>query len=218
MNLDRFFVMMATLTWGRVFLLSAALGAFYFFTMFNDAGATKTALENGQNEIVALKQQLKATREAIANADRFEQEVKATVDQFSKIIDYMPPTISTADLTTMLSEYSAKAGLRLVRSVPQPSTGRAEFYETTKVGIGLEGTYAQIVTFLSYLSQANKILTFEKIEIAPLNINNADLETPKLLFSGVLVGYRYVSSKKADESGKSPSVTAPAGGEPSATL
>jgi Tfp pilus assembly protein PilO len=209
MNLDRFYIAMATLSWSRVFFLGAALGAFYFFSIFNDAGPLKSETENGKIEIASLRKQLKVTRDAIANADRFEQEVQAIVDQFNRIVDYMPPTISTAELTTMLSEYATKAGLRLVRTVPQGAPTQAEFYETTKLAIGLEGKFAQVVTFLSLLSQSNKILTFDKAELTPVNGNSTDLDAPKLIFTGVLVGYRYVSPKKTDEAAKPASTSAP---------
>lgn len=191
--LDQLIVALAALSWGRTLMAGGFVAAIYFFGFFNDAGSIRAASDRSRKEIQDIESQLKSTRDAIAHADRFEQEVKMTVDQFSKISEYMPEKLSTAELTTFLAEISSKAGMRLLKTQPRPGSDKTSYYETSKLGFSLEGTYSQVVTFLSFISQAPRFLTFDRIEITP--VAGSDPEAPKLVFNAVVVGYRYLPPK-----------------------
>lgn len=190
----------ATLSWVKVLIAGIILGAFYYFSFYNDGSAIEAVIDKTNQECKEAERQLKATREAITNADRFEREVKETVDQFNRgIVDIMPSRTTGADLTNLVSDISNKSGVRLTKTEPMNSLERGEFYEMTRLSISLEGTFSQITMFLSYLSRIPTLMNFDRMELS--TNPGSDIETPRLTAKGVLTSYRYSPPTQASAGG-----------------
>lgn len=182
-------------TWRTAFLLAVAVSAVYWFMVFDDGSHLQEELSNLSNARAQADKDLQTTKEAMRDADRFDQEVRVAVDQFNHIVDFMPTRLTSADLMGIISEVSKKSGTAIVKTEPRNmdqggSASKEDFYDTTKIAVSLQGTFAQIETFLSNLSKNPRLITFDNsvLELMP----TAGLsKTPKLEFSAVLSGYRY---------------------------
>lgn len=193
---------LAELSWPKVLLGGLFVTLAYFATMY-DSGSTLT--EETQSAIQQAQETeklLKVTREKIANADRFEKEVQDLVEQFNRIVEYMPAKLSSADLTTVVADLAPKSGVRLLKTEPRTGTEKGEFYETSRLVFTVEGKFSEIVMFLSGISRVPRLMTFERAEIVTARASE-DLESPKLTFSGTLVGYRYLAPKAPAVAGQS---------------
>ena len=187
---DQIYLLLATLTWGRAALFGALATGFYFIALYNDGSALQRTLAETRAQIAQTEQQIKITKDALTNADRFEKEVKSAVEQFHKVYEIMPEKMSVAELTTISSDLAARAGLKLVRTEPKSIPERTDFYEASRLGLALEGSFSQVLMFLSYISKVSRLMTLEKVEL--VSLNGTDPELPILSFSGTLVGYRYL--------------------------
>ena len=72
---------------------------------------------------------------------------------------------------------------------------RKDFYEMTRLDFSIQGSFSQVVLFLSSLSKIQRLLTFDQLKLKS-SAATPSAENPNVELSGVLVGYRYV--KEAD--------------------
>lgn len=195
--MEKFFLSLAEASWGRTLIAGFFAFGLYYMLAYNDGSALNSMINQANQELNEAETQLKATKDAVANADRFEREVKSIVDQFTHVVDFMPRKVSSAELTTIISELSNRSGAKLLKTEPRSNKDAATFYDTTRLAFTLEGSFSQIVMFLSQLSRVPKLMTFERTEL--FADDNADLEAPKLTFNAVLVGYSYIGTKTPEK-------------------
>ncbi len=193
---------LAALEWTKVLGIGIVAAAVYYFVMFNDGTQLNEQIEQGKTRLETANRQLAETEKALADAERFEKEVQGLATQFEKITDFMPATVTAVDLTTIVNKQAQLAGVRIVKVEPDPVVKRVSFYEMTKVSLELEGTYAQIATFLSYISRIPRLLTFEGTSITmpgSAGSGPSEMSNGRLLFSSSMIGYRYLKDAPVEE-------------------
>jgi Tfp pilus assembly protein PilO len=219
--MNKYIVKLSELPWLQVLMFSFVAAALYYFGLFDDGTSMRNRLQQTTTQLADSKKKLDETKKAMADAARFESEVKATTEQFSKLIEYMPENMSQSDLMSMVAKQAAAAGAKVTRIEPVSAVQnqtKAEVYDPVRVNITLSGTFTQILSFLSNLSQVPRLLTFDKLNLATPGDSaspTADLsETPVLSFEGTLVGYRYNKNNKVGEGPDPVDPNAPPGTAP----
>lgn len=196
MNVDQYLVQIGELSWSKVFIAGLGALALYYFTLFDDGSNHRRMYQEATVRLAESEKGLQDTKNAMADADRFEKEVKSTQQQFERIVEFMPVSMSAVTLTEIVTKQASAAGAKVTQMEPKMGDDRLEFYEMTRLNLSLEGSYAQIVMFLSNLSRVSRLLTFDKIE---LNLAGGEPESPQLKFVGVLVGYRFLKKPLVSE-------------------
>jgi type IV pilus assembly protein PilO len=194
--MNKILYQIADLPWSRVFMIGIAMMAIYYFAFYDDGAASAARLRQSSQRLAEAERKLQETKTATANADRFESEVKLTLEQFDHISDFMPEKMSSADLTTMVNDLAKKVGVRVTKTEPQTTSEKTDFYETSKISATLEGTFSQLAKFLSEVSKLQRMLTFDHIDMSTMA--GSEPGAPKLNFNAVLVGYRYLRNSKTD--------------------
>lgn len=194
-QLNQLFLKFAALQWFKVLIVGALAVGLYYVALFSDGQPQMDQVTQIQQQLAQTEKEIAAVKEALANADRFEREVKDTVDQFGHIVDFMPTKITTSMLTATISDTCTKSGLKLLKIEPKTGNERIEFYETTRVAFSVEGTFLQLVNFLSSLSRVPRMMNLDGLTINVSDSTN-DIETPRLVTSGVLVGFRYIPAEQ----------------------
>jgi Tfp pilus assembly protein PilO len=190
--------------WAKVWIAGLLVGFVYYLAIFDDGARLKDVIDQNKQSLLEAETQLKATRESVENANRFEAEVNRIAEQFARITDFMPDRMGVAELTNVITDNATKSGAKLMRTEPEKRqearSDKADFFETTRVGFHLEGSFSQMVTFLSLISQENRLLTFDEVELS--SIDSAPPDAPVLDFKGQIIGYRYIAKKPAAEQEK----------------
>lgn len=202
MNSQQLISHLGELPWPKVAVYGFIAVLLYYFLLYDDGTALRNRFTATTAQLAQAQKGLDETRKAMEDADKFEREVKLTAQQFERIRDFMPEDLNAASLTEIILHQASMAGAKVLKLEPKQGDERVDFYEMTRVQVSLEGSYAQLVTFLSYLSRVPKLLTFDTVKITR---QGGDPETPKLKFVGTLVGYRYVKppEAKGDAAGQS---------------
>ena len=217
--MNKILLQLADLSWVKVFLGALVMTAVYYFGMRDDGTSLVQGLEQAKQQLESAQKQLAITKKAMDNAERFEADLKSEKSDFAHITDFMPLKLNTADLTTLMSEKSARVGVHLQNTSPKGSGSSAgtdvSFFDTVRVAFKIEGTFPQIANFLSQISRDPRLLTFEDTVLS--KSQGSEGESPLLTFEGDLVGYRYHPPKDvvAPTTG-APAGTAPAGSAPAA--
>lgn len=215
------------LPWPKALLYGLVLAAAYYFLMFNDGAAIQQQLDSAGTGLTTAKHGLEQTKKAITDADKFEKEVARLQLEFKKIHDFMPENLGPALLTELVNKEASGAGASVSKLEPQTNApaaasdkDKADFYDSSRMSLVIEGTFEQLTKFFSNLSKLPRILVFEDVRITQgVGGSGGDLEHPKLLLSASLIGYRYKSGsepgqatpEKAGDKAK-PGAPAPAAG------
>jgi Tfp pilus assembly protein PilO len=188
---NQYIAKLAALEWPKILGIGVLMAGLYWALLYNDGSSVTEAINQANTRLQTANRQLAETEKALADANRFETEVQNLARQFEKIVDFMPATVTAADLTTIVNKQVQLAGVRAASIKPKSEIVRVGFYETSRVELELEGSFAQIVTFLSYMSRVPRLLTFENTVVTQAQANK-DNASSILTFKTTLVGYRYL--------------------------
>lgn len=179
---------LAVMPWARVFLIAGLIAALYWqFGL--EPGVTEEQFQAAESAREQAKESLASTQKAVADLKKFRDELDAMNAQFQQVVELMPAEVNVADFMLMIREEATKSGARVKKLEPAKEITKVDFYEARKLELSLEGTYAQILTFLSNLSRLKRLVTVDKLVLT--QTTTPEQET-KVAFSGTLVSYRYL--------------------------
>ena len=185
------------MTWSMAVLFALVACAIYWFGIRDDGSQIDAEIEAARNTFNAAQESLNKMKRDLENATKFEAKVKATKEDFEKVISFMPEDMNAAKLNEIVSEQVGLSGLRSVRIEPQADSVKRDFYETSRLSFEVEGTFAQVMTLLSNISRIPRLMTFDSIQIDTGRSGSG--ATDKLSFKAVIVGYRYVPDPALNE-------------------
>ena len=184
---------LAAMQWARVFVIAGVV-AFLYWQFGLEEGVTEEQFQSAEANRTQAQASLVATQKAVADLKKFREELDLMNSQFQQVVELMPAEANVADFMLMIREEATKAGSRVKKLEPAKDITKVDFYETRKLEISLEGSYAQILTFLSNLSRLKRLVTVEKLALA--QTTTPEQET-KVAFTGTLVNYRYLAQTPA---------------------
>jgi Tfp pilus assembly protein PilO len=216
--MEKYILQVGELTWSKVIAGGFLAAGLYWGLYYDDGSALETSIQALQTQYTEAEKNLQETRQAMADTEKFEKEVRNNEIQFEKVLEYLPQEMNSNELTRMINEIVAQTGTRLLETKPQLNVERKDFYEITRIDLNIEGRFVGVVTFLSALSRVPKLLTFDQIEVKvnPAASTGSLDEAPNVELSGTLVGYRYLKDAEPGAEGAAGSVASPSGG-PSGT-
>lgn len=210
--MNKYLTQLAALSWSKVLVIGVALAAGYYFLMYDNGTTLETSIKAAKDRAAAAKKTLAETEKAMADAERFGKEVQATQDQFDKITRYMPVTLDSGEMTKIINDTSQQVGVR-ARIEPSKDEPPVGFTQAVKINLQLEGNFAQIVTFLSKISQIQRLLVLDKISLSPNSGGGISTsQGAALTFKATLIGYRYLKDVDSDAKPGAPGAPAPRAG------
>lgn len=195
--MEKYILQLGEMTWSKVVFGGLIVGGLYWSLWYNDGSQLTTAIEALTNQLGESERQLRDTKEAMANAEKFEKAVRQNEMQFEKVLEYLPQETNANELTRLINQQAQMSGSRVTETKPRDAIEKKDFYEMTKIDFSLQGGFPQVVLFLSSLSKVQKLLTFDKLVLKQSDRGGGadSLEAPKVELRGVLVGYRYLKEK-----------------------
>jgi Tfp pilus assembly protein PilO len=194
--MKKYIAALADMAWTNVLLIGFGLAAAYYFLSYDSGAALSTEIQASTVKLAQSEKQLKDTEKAMEDANRFQAEVQETARQFARINDFMPEAMTEADLQALMTRQAQLAGVRIMKMEPKGGVEHVGFYDKMRLALTAEGTYPQILTFLSYISRVPRLLTFENMSLDYNGINETE-ESPRLTYQAVVVAYRYVKNAEA---------------------
>lgn len=205
--MNNYVIKLAALPWSRVFIIAVVVAGLYWQFGLEE-GVTEQQFAAAEQAKQASQKSLEATQKAVADLKKFRDELDTMNAQFQQVVELMPAESNIADFMLQLREEATKTGARVKKLEPKKEIEKINFYETRKFEINLEGTYAQILTFMSNLSRLKRLVTVDNITLGSAGVG----DEAKVSYSATLTSYRYIAQAPAATSpGASPS-PAPEGG------
>ncbi len=196
--MEKYILQLGELTWSKVVVAGLIAAGVYWGLYYDDGATLEDSIRSLTTQYTESERQLRETKEAMADAEKFEKAVRQNEVQFEKVLEYLPQDINTNEMTRLVNQQAQLAGPRVVSTKAIETIERKSFYEMTRLDFALSGSFSQVVLFLSSLSKIQRLLTFDKLKIK-VNPGGRPDDIPQVELSGVLVGYRYL--KDADPVG-----------------
>lgn len=188
--MEKYILQLGELTWSKVIVGGLVAAGIYWGLYYDDGSSLEAAITALNTQYTASERQLRETKEAMADAEKFEKAVRQNEVQFDKVLEYLPSDINTNEMTRLVNQQAQLAGPRVVTTTAIETIEKKSFYEMTRLDFALSGTFSQVVLFLSSLSKIQRLLTFDKIKLK-IDAGPAG-ESPQVELSGILVAYRYL--------------------------
>ncbi len=186
------------LTTQQTIIATFVIAAAYFFLVFGGGGRIDDQIKKSKKDFKTKEQTLINTEMAMQNAAKFQEEVRRTNARFKEMLEFIPVDFSIADFMQLLSTEAESSGNKVVQIQPRLTDQEPALYEELLVELTIEGTYSQILTFLSRLTKINRIINMGGIRLSTIE---ADPISPVLRFQTVVYGYRYNIESQASSDG-----------------
>ncbi len=186
------------LTTQQTIIATFVIAAAYFFLVFDGGGRIDDQIKKSKKDFKTKEQTLINTEMAMQNAAKFQEEVRRTNARFKEMLEFIPVDFSIADFMQLLSTEAESSGNKVVQIQPRLTDQEPALYEELLVELTIEGTYSQILTFLSRLTKINRIINMGGIRLSTIE---ADPISPVLRFQTVVYGYRYNIESQASSDG-----------------
>lgn len=164
--------MFARLTLLRAFVMSFFLMGLYYVLMYDNGDAQRAMIERTHSDVQRVQAELTEVNKSLERAKSFQTASQGLGNSIQKLLSFIPENFRMGQLMKMISSEARISGLDLKNMQPvvvvqgTNNAGRslAEFEE---IGVQLEltGSFSQILSFMSSLTEKKQIFLFEKIKI-----------------------------------------------------
>lgn len=165
-------------------IVSLMLGATYYFQIIEmDKKITRLA-----NEEKSLKDQYKAKAYEVANLDELREQMEQIRGAFQEQLERLPNGTEIAELLEDLA-IAVNSSSLLNRSIELGSNSVTDLFIEQNIDVKVEGTFHEIGSFVSAVSEMSRIVTLHDFEITKTGQQENKQEL--LLMAVKLKTYRY---------------------------
>ncbi len=165
--------------------LAVAIGAFYFFSVYQDKSVELGALRGQELE---LQRKLSEVRSVAANIDAFEVEITDLQKQLKVALRQLPNKQELEVLLTDISNLGKKAGIEM-KSFKRNNESNNGFYAEVPVSLALEGEYHDVAKFFELISKLPRIVNMGGITIG---VARESQDATVLKVTGTATTFRFV--------------------------
>lgn len=133
---------------------------FIFWTYFYKDNLLKK--EELGNKITSLTADIGHERRLAQNLPKFREEVKDLDNKLQSALKELPDKREIPDLLASVSGLAKGAGLEVSLFRPLPENSK-EFYVEVPVGVAVEGTFHQVVTFFDEVGRLSRIVNINQL-------------------------------------------------------
>jgi len=204
---EKYILQVGELTWSKVIVAGMIAAGVYWGLYYDDGSKIEQEISTFTAQYTESERQLRETKDAMADAEKFEKAVRQNEVQFEKVLAYLPQEINANELTRLVNQQAQLSGARVQATKAIDLIEKKDFYEMVRLEFALQGTFSQGVSFLSSLSKTERLLTFDKLTLK-VSRSVAE-EVPIVELAGTLVAYRYLKEAVAADGTAAGSANAP---------
>ena len=141
------------------------MGIFYF-TMYNDGSVLKKTIADVETNINQVEEQVNKTQKDLEDVENFEKEILAQEEAVKYFLNFIPSSLTFTEVSTLLIKEAKSAGVNI--EVKQDKRGHKQNdseYQTLDVQLTVNGAFAQILLFLSNLTNQKRIIIVNNIDM-----------------------------------------------------
>jgi type IV pilus assembly protein PilO len=188
-------IRLASFSFQKCLVFSAVLGGIYYMMAFDDGSAIHAKISEAEKKVAEQEALAQKSEAALKEVEQVRTTVGALSEQFKTVSQALPSEVQMADIIRTVDFVSRKSGVSITNKEPKPVVNR-DYYEEIPLKITLEGTYAEVTTFLFYLASTERIMKVNNFVMTlPQDRNRGLSGTGRLLFEGHVISYRFIGSQ-----------------------
>ena len=181
---------------GMIFI-SGMLASGYWLFLYDAGFDIIQETDNIKTQIIQTDKNVQKKKEEIEKAITFDNSVKLLGKELELFYEYFPYKLTNRQLFQDLTRLSKDSGLEIMSMKGSARQQKqTELYETLNVQLVVEGEFAQFLSFLSKLTDLDKVVTVQNVNIKPMtNTNKAqegNIKIQKIQAQIDVLGFRYV--------------------------
>ncbi|MCB0362101.1 MAG: type 4a pilus biogenesis protein PilO [Bdellovibrionales bacterium] len=190
-------------SFGKALLFGILVAGAYYSVGYDDGTSLKLQISGTKTQIQESESEIKGLEKQIERVATMKKVMEALGSEFDSFLAYIPEKFSLPELMRIITTEARSAGVsvngisEMKDAVPDYSSAgnsSSQFYEELGVEVELQGTFSQLLLFLSYLTKLDKILTISQLSMAS-EAKLGDKESPIITFKCRIKGYRYLSTQ-----------------------
>jgi Tfp pilus assembly protein PilO len=135
--MEKYILQLGELTWSKVVVGGLIAAGAYWGLQYDDGSSLEEGIKTLQETLVLTERQLRETKEAMADAEKFEKAVRQNEIQFDKVLEYLPQEINANELTRLVNQQAQVSGPRVQTTKALDLIEKKEFYEMTRLEFSL---------------------------------------------------------------------------------
>ncbi len=188
----------ANLPYSRVFLVTIAASAAYYFMLYNDGAEITERLESTRSGIQAEKLQRDETEKTLKEEEMMKANVGQTQKKFEEIKDRIPIKFEETDLLSIVNEVATRNSLRpgsRVRenNINDDSAGKdrdTDLVEAFGWRTSFTGSFVSMAQFAIEISKMEKLIRIGNFKIIPAPVLAGSNQSGLLQMDTLIIGYR----------------------------
>lgn len=187
---------LAMMTNGRAIIFGLMLVAAYYFMMYDDGSllTQQIAVINSQMQEAETKK--KDTEATLQEEARMKDAVGKLSEQYAFIAKKLPSELKSSEMIRAIDSVAKMAGVSVKMKKPG-NVSKKEVVEELPVDVTLEGSYSQIVQFVYYTSNLERLTRVLNFSV----VAQDDTKEKPLRFEGQVVSYKLAPEpEKSDKS------------------
>lgn len=173
----------------QALVIGLGLMGVYYLAVFNSGASIQSASDKVRSEINQKKAELVRANQLIGENQAITQEEQLKEASLAELVRIAPGGLTGSELMRIISNEIKASGANLVRLVDSSATNTGQksekFVLEVPVQIEIEGTFSQILVFLSYLTRVDRLLLMKDYRLEA-KVEGTKLKNLKLTadFSG----------------------------------
>lgn len=184
---------------GRVVVFSLVICGLYYLVGYDSGAAHLANVESYKAQLAEIQQKSEKVDKEIDEIRALKAAQEKDSERLNILLGFIPEKLSNFEMMRTLSNEAKAVGVNInsIRDSGASSAKSGEFYEEIGVDVNLEGSFSQLLLFLSNLTRLNQIVTVNTLDLRGLS--GAD---GALSMNAQVRGYRYVTKKASETKGR----------------
>src|SRR5690606_9948143 len=149
---------------GMFLIIGLLLGVLYYWSNSDTLDAQDSAIEAKKVEIETLDKAIGVAQKIANDKTKIEEENQTVSDQLKAAIEFLPNKLNEQEVLIKISNEARSAGVNPTSIQPKKAQQKG-FYEELQMDVELEGSYSQLVLFLSYISKIQRIVNIKGLDL-----------------------------------------------------
>ncbi|QDK36843.1 type 4a pilus biogenesis protein PilO [Bdellovibrio sp. NC01] len=196
--MNKFFETISGYTIGKAFIIGLAIGAFYYFTIYDDGSSIDAQMVTINQQLQEQEAKKKDTDATLKQVREMQDKVGRLSTQYQEISRRLPSALFSIDINKSIDGFGRNAGVNIKSKKPGENL-KKEVVEEVPVEVELEGSYGELAQFVYLVSSAERMSRVKNITISDSSPTGG---SRKLSFKGQVVGYKLAPEKPKAETTK----------------
>ena len=175
----------------QIVIFGAFFTGIFYFTSYNDGTNIKNDIKSIQTQVDQLKVQLRKKQDELVDVKNFKRDLLQEEETIKHLINFVPDSLTFTDISFLLIRAAKATGVNIdLKEDKIVRTQKDLDYSILEIQLKVNGSFSQILLFLSKLTEQKRMLIVKNIDMK-INSSNRLIESDLLI-----VSYRY---KKQDK-------------------